>query len=252
MPFGLGHALSRKAIQGGKATNDQSDVPKIAVLLRGGRLPQASVYPAALRATRALWRRRMPLRRKRAELLSQVHNTKSPENLPESGKKIASKANRDGVAERLPAPAVHKSQRFPRVQALGSYCRLVKGAKASAGQREGTSGQNMGHASRKGALAEAAVLGLRNHEAGQPYRARLEKHHGTGKALLLGRRDVASGALPSLRQWRPRLTTGVGQPPQVGPCTWQSSQPRQPTADRARLWKAEKKQENRSQGEFVS
>jgi transposase len=47
--------------------------------------------------------------RKRAELLAHVHNTTSQYNLPEIGKKIAYKANRDGVAERCPDPAVHKS-----------------------------------------------------------------------------------------------------------------------------------------------
>jgi Transposase len=43
MAFVLGHALSMQAIQGGKAKNDKSDAQKIAVLLRGGMLPQASV-----------------------------------------------------------------------------------------------------------------------------------------------------------------------------------------------------------------
>src|SRR5262245_17547626 len=47
--------------------------------------------------------------RKRAALLAHVHNTKRQSNLPESGKKIAYKANRDGVAERFPDPAVPKS-----------------------------------------------------------------------------------------------------------------------------------------------
>src|ERR1051326_3884536 len=50
--FVLGHALYMKAIHGGKAKNDRIDAQKIAVLLRGGMLPQASVYPAAMRATR--------------------------------------------------------------------------------------------------------------------------------------------------------------------------------------------------------
>lgn len=59
IPFVLGHALYMKAIHGGKANNDKSDAHKIAVLLRGGRLPQADVYPAAMRATRDLLRRRM-------------------------------------------------------------------------------------------------------------------------------------------------------------------------------------------------
>ena len=52
--FVLGHALSLKAIHGGKATNDKIESHKIAVLLRGGMLPQASVSPAAMRAPRDL------------------------------------------------------------------------------------------------------------------------------------------------------------------------------------------------------
>src|SRR5262245_59677412 len=109
MPFVLGHALSMKAIHGGKAKNDQIDAPKIAVLLRGGMLPQAYGYPAAMRATRDLLRRRMHLMRKRAALLAHVQNTHSQCNLPEMGKKIAYKANRAGIAERFPEPAVQKS-----------------------------------------------------------------------------------------------------------------------------------------------
>jgi hypothetical protein len=109
IPFVLGHALSMKAIHGGKATNDKIDAQKIAVLLRGGMLPQAYVYPEGMRATRDRLRRRLPLTRKRAELLAHIQNTHSQYNLPEIGKKIASKANRDGVAARFPAPAVPKS-----------------------------------------------------------------------------------------------------------------------------------------------
>jgi transposase len=109
LPFVLGHALYMKAIHGGKAKNDKIDAQKIAVLLRGGMLPQADVYPAALRATRDLLRRRMHLMRKRAELLTHVQQTNSPYNMPEIGKKIAYKANRTGVAERFADPAVQKS-----------------------------------------------------------------------------------------------------------------------------------------------
>ncbi|HWC30825.1 MAG TPA: transposase, partial [Dehalococcoidia bacterium] len=39
--FGLGHALAMKAIHGGKAKNVKLDSHKIAILLRGGMLPQA-------------------------------------------------------------------------------------------------------------------------------------------------------------------------------------------------------------------
>jgi transposase len=109
IPFVLGHALSMKAIHGGKAKNDRIDAHKIAVLLRGGMLPQASVYPANMRATRELLRRRMSLMRQRAELLPPIPNTNSQSNLPAIGKQSAYKANRDGVAERFPDPAVPKS-----------------------------------------------------------------------------------------------------------------------------------------------
>jgi transposase len=47
--------------------------------------------------------------RKRAELLAHVHNTNSQYHLPAIGKKIAYKANREGVADRFADPAVHKS-----------------------------------------------------------------------------------------------------------------------------------------------
>jgi transposase len=109
IPFVLGHALYRKAIHGGKAKNDKIDAQKIAVLLRGGMLPQAYVYPAEMRATRDLLRRRIHLMRKRAELLTHVQQTNSQYNLPEIGKKIAYKTNRAGVAERFADPAVQKS-----------------------------------------------------------------------------------------------------------------------------------------------
>jgi hypothetical protein len=52
--FVLGHALSMKAMHGGKAKNDTIDSQKIAALLRGGPLPQASGYPADMRAPRDL------------------------------------------------------------------------------------------------------------------------------------------------------------------------------------------------------
>jgi transposase len=109
IPFVLGPALSMTAIHGGTANNDQIDAHKIAVLLRGGMLPQADVSPAAMRATRALLRRRRSLTRKRAELLAHIQNTNSPDTLPEMGKKLADTANRDGVAERCPDPAGQKS-----------------------------------------------------------------------------------------------------------------------------------------------
>jgi transposase len=204
LPCVLGQALSMQAIHGGKATNDKLESPKRAARLRGGLLPQASVSPAHRRATRALLRRRLPLAHTRAECLAHGQHTHSPSTLPAIGTKIAYKANRDGVAARCAAPAVHKSRavalarltsydglrgavertsgntathpdahplarwptvpglgtmlslvllydiqavhRCPRGQDLVSSCRLVQGARASAGKRDGTSGTTSGQA----------------------------------------------------------------------------------------------------------
>src|SRR3970040_1589694 len=109
MAFVLGHALYMKAIHGGKAKNDKIDAQKIAVLLRGGMFPLAYVYPAEMRATRDLLRRRCHLVRKRAELLAPIQNTNSQYHLPEIGKKLAYKANREGVEEHFPDPSVRKT-----------------------------------------------------------------------------------------------------------------------------------------------
>jgi transposase len=125
IPFVLGHALYMKAIHGGKAKHDRIDAQKIAVLLRGGMLPQAYVYPAEMRATRDLLRRRIHLMRKRAALLTHIQNTNSQYNLPEIGKKIAYKANRNGVAERFADPAVQKSIEVD-LALLGHYDELLR------------------------------------------------------------------------------------------------------------------------------
>jgi transposase len=109
MPFVLGHALAMKAIHGGKAKNDKLDSFKIATLLRGGLLPQAYVYPAAMRSTRDLLRRRLHLVRKRGQLLAHIQNTRAQYQLPEFGRRLAYPANRAGVSEHFPDPSVRKS-----------------------------------------------------------------------------------------------------------------------------------------------
>jgi transposase len=258
MPLVLGQALSRKAIHGGKAKNAKSAAHQIAVLLRGGMLPQADVDPAEMRATRDLLRRRLYLSRKRAELLAHIQNTQSQYTLPEIGKKLADKAKRAGVAERFPDPAVQKSmavalalrgdydhlrsdgerpivkaakqhdaqtlywlqtvpgigkilrlvlryeihdiQRFPRGQDFVASCRRVKWAKASAGKRSGTSGSKIGNAYLNWAFSEAAGLFLRDPPAGQQYLARLEKKHGTGKALTVLAQKLGRAVYAMLRR----------------------------------------------------
>ena len=105
----MGHARSRKAIHGGQAKNDKSHAPKIAVLLRGGPVPQASVYPAERRAARDLLRGRCHLGQQRAELSAHLQHTHSPYHLPAIGKKLADKAHRAGVEEPFPDPSVRKT-----------------------------------------------------------------------------------------------------------------------------------------------
>jgi hypothetical protein len=104
LPCVRGHALSMQAIPEGKATHAPSAAQQIAVLLRGGRLPQAAGSPAQMRAPRALLRHRRPLRRPRAAV-----QTHSQATLPERGQTLASNANRAGVAPRCAEPAVPQS-----------------------------------------------------------------------------------------------------------------------------------------------
>ena len=107
--FVLGHALAMKVIHGGKAKNDKIDSQKIAGLLRGGLLPQAYVYPAAMRSTRDLLRRRLHLVRKRGELLAHIHNTRAQYNLPAVARRLTYPANRTGVSAHFADPSVRKS-----------------------------------------------------------------------------------------------------------------------------------------------
>jgi transposase len=107
--FVLGHALYMRAIHGGKAKNDRIDAHKIAALLRGGMLPQAYVYPQAMRATRDLMRRRNYLMRQRAELLSHITNINHQYNLPALGVRPARPAERSGLLEHFAEPQVRRS-----------------------------------------------------------------------------------------------------------------------------------------------
>ena len=109
IPFILGHALYMKAIHGGKAKNDRIDSRKIAALMRGGTFPMAYVYPAKMRATRDLLRRRNLFKRKRADLLSHIQNTNSQYNMKPFEKNISYKKNRIGIAEQFVDPDVRAS-----------------------------------------------------------------------------------------------------------------------------------------------
>ena len=133
--FVLGHALYMKAIHGAKVKNDKVDSQKIAALLRGGTFPMAYVYPAEMRPTRDLLRRRTYLVRQRADLLAHIQNTNSQYNLPEFGKKIARKMHREGLAEALPAPRCpaldrsgHRTHRSPRPHPRRAAERILRSA----------------------------------------------------------------------------------------------------------------------------
>jgi transposase len=109
IPFVLGHALYMKSIHGAKTKNDRIDSHKIALLIRAGMIPMAYVYPAEMRSTRDLLRRRMHFMYKRSELLAHIQNTKTQYNLPDFYKKIAYIANRSGIAEHFANDSVRKS-----------------------------------------------------------------------------------------------------------------------------------------------
>jgi transposase len=109
--FVLGHALYMKAIHGGKAKNDKLDAAKIAGLLRGGLFPQAYVYPAAMRETRDLLRRRTYLVNQRAHLLAHVQNTNSQYNLPAFDFRLSRPSARvnDAIVSRFQHPSLKLS-----------------------------------------------------------------------------------------------------------------------------------------------
>jgi len=107
--FVLGHALFMKAIHGAKAKNDRIDSRKIAGLLRGGLLPQAYVYPAKMRATRDLMRRRLHFVRLRGQLTAHIQMTYHQYNRRSPGKRITYASNREGLSEGFADASVQDS-----------------------------------------------------------------------------------------------------------------------------------------------
>jgi len=107
--FVLGHALYMRAIHGAKAKNDRIDAFKIASLLRGGNMPTSYVYPAGMRASRDLLRRRLYLVRERGFLLAYIQNTHHQYNLTPPAARLHWRRNRIDVAEPFTDPCVRKS-----------------------------------------------------------------------------------------------------------------------------------------------
>jgi hypothetical protein len=86
------------------------------------------------------------------------------------------------------------------VQAFVSYGRLVKGAKESAGKRDGTAGTKSGHASLTGACSEAGGLCRRDQPAGPNYLTRWEKKPGQGQALTVLAHPLARAVYGMLKR----------------------------------------------------
>jgi len=125
IPFVLGHALYMKAIHGGKAKNDRIDARKIAVLLRGGMLPQAYVYPPGMRETRDLLRRRLHLVRKRGQLLAHLQNLRHTYNRGAFEKRIAYPSNRAGVVAHFAGEPMVQANAALDLSLLDHYDQLL-------------------------------------------------------------------------------------------------------------------------------
>jgi hypothetical protein len=164
-----------------------------------------------MRATRDLLRRRLHFVRHRGQLLAHIQNTRHQYNLMAPGKRIAYRANREGIGQgfedrsvqkRLAADValtilyeIHDINRFPRVQEFASYSRLVKCQKSSGGKLLGISGAKIDNAHLKWAFSEAAVLFLGKRPEGKKVFARIERKHGKGKALSILAHRMGGGCL---------------------------------------------------------
>jgi transposase len=109
IPFVLGHALEMRAIHGTKTKNDRVDSEKIAHLLRAGLLPQAYVYPSAMRATRDLLRRRSYLVRRRSEALTHVQLIRWQYRHDAPAGKLRYASNRAAVLDRVDDECVRRT-----------------------------------------------------------------------------------------------------------------------------------------------
>ena len=108
--FVLGHALFMKAIHGGKAKNDRIDAEKIAALMRGGVLPQAYVYPAGMRETRDLLRRRTQLVRQRSTAMVHIQMTNAQWLFPvDIGRRLQRAGSRVDIDKAFADPSVRLS-----------------------------------------------------------------------------------------------------------------------------------------------
>ena len=95
---------------------------------------------------------------------------------------------------------IHDINRFARVQDFGSYCRLVKCPRESAGKRQGSTNKKIGNVHLKWAFSEAAVCLLRENQQAQSYHMRLVSKHGKGKALTILAHKLGRGVYFMLKR----------------------------------------------------
>jgi hypothetical protein len=230
LPWVLGPALARPALHGGKAQKATRDAPTIAGLLRGDLRPQAYGSPAARRATRALGRRRFPRTRTRAAWRAHVQPPHRPSPLPESGKKRADQATREGGPRGARRPPCHKaSPSSARGLPPRRGCSMPSRAR-SASRRRASPGSQLGPASAHccvgGALRAACPPPL-----APPPRLRLlwsprDLGHGVSGHTRRARRCAARPCLAhvglrrSCRPGAPASASGAALPRACGAQPW--------------------------------
>src|ERR1022692_4599609 len=174
--FVLAHALYLKAIHGGKNKNDRLDSEKIAHLLRTNFIAPGYVYPTEKRPLSALLRQRLLYVWNRKELLALTKQT--------SSRDFTLLQTTPGIGDYLGLTILHEIgdiARFPTVKDFLSYCRLVKGTVASAGQIKGLRGAKLGNPYLRWAFGEAAVIAKRDPLVIGPLAQRLEARMGGNK-----------------------------------------------------------------------
>jgi transposase len=177
-----------------------------------GRFPEPAA-PQSLAGDLALLGRCDPWRR--AMALAILKTAQAPET--NTLYRLRPVPGRGAILRLVLRSDIQARERFPRVQEFVSSCRLVKCAKASAGQRDGTSGATRGNASLTWAFAEAAGRFWRAKPAGQKDHARLENKPRKGHALT----GLAHTCARAVYDMLPRhtafaLPTFLGEPRRLG------------------------------------
>jgi transposase len=123
VPCHLGHALYIKQMSGKKHKNDPVDARGIADLLRTNRFPPAYAYPAEMRSTRDLLRRRHFFVRRRAGTYTHLQNTLNQHgNMKSFRADVHRKSDRRTLVDLTSDPEVQKilSCDFDYIESLDS------------------------------------------------------------------------------------------------------------------------------------